>query len=238
MPTMYEIYDHDAAGYDALVNAEDYRGNLCRTLRRLAVWRDAYVVETGMGTGRVRRCYADLASRILGFDRSAHMLGRAAVNLSRWADRMMLREACHESLPVDRASADVYIEGWALGHAVLDAAAGATEVSRAVTERVDVLVTEARRVTRPGGTMIIIESLGTNVGTPAPPLPELALFYHLLEARYGFSREEIRTDFRFSSPAKAAELCGYFFGTRMGREIGAAGRAVVPEYTGVWWAVP
>ena len=44
MPSMYEIYDSDAAAYERLVNAEDYRGELRRMLRRLVDWRGAHVV--------------------------------------------------------------------------------------------------------------------------------------------------------------------------------------------------
>mgnify|MGYP006277872071 FL=1 len=243
MPSMYDIYDRDARGYDALVAAEDYEGNLCRTLRGIVVWNDARVVEAGIGTGRVTRCYVDVASRVQGYDRSAHMLARARENLASWADRVELAPADHRALPAASGAVDVFVEGWAFGHAVVDAASGAVSASpdsaaspRAAVERVAAeLVAEARRVVRPGGTVIVVETLGTNVDRPGAPLPELADFYRALENRYGFEREVIRTDYRFDSPQEAEKRCRFFFGDDVADGVRSRGSAVVPEYTGVWW---
>ena len=246
MPSMYEIYDSDAAGYDRLVNAEDYRGELRTTLRRLVDWRGARVVEAGVGTGRVTRCYVDDARLVEGFDRSQHMLDRARANLARWPDRVRLARAEHLSLPVADATADVFVEGWAFGHSVVDAAelGGSDGPEKRRDEpgeaaaRVGLvaarLVGEAERVVRPGGTIIIAETLGTNVNVPAAPLPALAAFYRLLEGAYGFARETIRTDYRFASCEEAAEVCGFFFGPEMGEAVRVRGEAVVPEFTGVF----
>ncbi|MFW5690037.1 MAG: class I SAM-dependent methyltransferase [Spirochaetota bacterium] len=272
--TMYEIYERDAAGYDALVAAEDHAGNLCRALREIVVWTDALVVEAGIGTGRVTRCYIDAARTVHGFDRSTHMLARAAENLGvlapggdagsdgdaiaggdatsrRDADgsasgRVHLAVAEHRSLPVADGTADIVVEGWAFGHAITDAAEGALReqeqgardaaVASAITTTTNELIAEARRVLRPGGSMIIIETLGTNVGSPRAPLPSLARFYRELEERYGFTRVTIRTDYRFNSAEEAAERCGFFFGSEMGRAVAASGSATVPEFTGIWWA--
>lgn len=241
---MYEIYDRDARGYDALVGAEDYEGNLCRTLRELVVWNDARVIEAGIGTGRVTRCYAEVAARVHGYDRSAHMLARARENLASVSDRVELAPADHRALPVTTGAADIFVEGWAFGHAVADAASGAVSASadsarspRAAVDRVVAeLVAEARRVVRPGGTVIIVETLGTNVDRPGPPVPELADFYRVLESRYGFTREVIRTDYRFATVEEAVERCRFFFGDELADGVRDRGAAVVPEYTGVWWS--
>mgnify|MGYP006291498827 FL=1 len=246
MPSMYEIYDTDAAGYDALVSAEDHEGNLCTTLLELASWDDAVVVEAGIGTGRVTRCYVDRASRVIGCDRSAHMLARAATTMESWAARLELHRADHRSLPVTDERADLFVEGWAFGHAIVDAADQARHnqqvgdrdaaVAVAVASTAADLVEEARRVCRPGGRMILIETLGTNADAPAPPLPELAEFYRLLETRYGFEKSVIRTDYRFDSVEEAAGRCAFFFGPAMGSAIRAAGRSLIPEFTGIWAA--
>lgn len=247
---MYEIYDSDAPGYDELVAAEDHEGNLCRTLREIVVWHDARVVEAGIGTGRLTRCYFDVAARVQGYDRSVHMLARAEGNLAAWAGRVELAAADHRALPAESGAADIFVEGWAFGHAVVDAASGAvgapgsgaappgetpTSPAAAVERVTDELVAEARRVVRPGGTVIVVETLGTNVDRPAAPLPELADFYRALESRYGFERIVIRTDYAFASLGEAVERCRFFFGDELADGVRARGAAIVPEYTGVWW---
>ena len=232
MPSMYTIYDHHPDRYDALVDREDHAGALRQALASVAPWDGAVVVEAGIGTGRVTRWYAHRAARVLGFDRAEAMLDRAAANLQPVADRVRLAPADHRALPVDDSTADVFVEGWAFGHAVMDAPDDVEAVA-------DALLDEARRVTRPGGTLVLVETLGTNVDAPAAPAAPLAAFYAHLEAR-GFARQAVRTDYRFASAAEAADLCGFFFGAEVGAAVAercaSASEAVVPEWTGLWHA--
>jgi ubiquinone/menaquinone biosynthesis C-methylase UbiE len=51
-----------------------------------------------------------------------------------------------------------------------------------------------QRVLRPGGTTILLETLGTGQETLHPPTPELAALYDLLQIKYGFNQTRIRTD--------------------------------------------
>ncbi|TFH06376.1 MAG: class I SAM-dependent methyltransferase, partial [Spirochaetales bacterium] len=82
MPSMYDIYDGHAGGYDGLVSREDHQGNLKANLMSEGPWDRAVVVEAGIGTGRLTRLYMDRVDRVLGFDRSNHMLARASENLA------------------------------------------------------------------------------------------------------------------------------------------------------------
>lgn len=242
---MYEIYDNHADAYDALVSCEDYAGNLRSALRDRFHWRGARVAEAGIGTGRVTRWYIDLAAQVLGFDRSMHMLEQAARNLQPFQGKLHLLPADHLHLPAPDHVADIFVEGWAFGHLVLDRAesveGAAAESVRVTAEE---LVTEAVRVSRPDGTIIFIETLGTNVDEPGAPHPLLGEFYSELEFRHGFSRSVIRTDYLFESAEVASRLCGFFFGSEMGEAVRdrlqAGGGAVlgtgvvVPEFTGIW----
>ena len=95
------------------------------------------------------------------------------------------------------------------------------------------VLAEMRRVLRPGGTIIIIETLGTGYTTPYRP-EKLAPYYFLLEAR-GFSSTWIRTDFRFESVTQAESLIGFFFGTELEHQLVQEHGTTVPECTGLWW---
>jgi hypothetical protein len=86
-----------------------------------------------------------------------------------------------------------------------------------------------KRLLRPGGVMILLETLGTGFETPTAP-EQLRPFYHWLETEHHFQHTWIRTDYHFASQTEAAELLGFFFGPDM------AARAQVhfPECTGIW----
>jgi len=97
------------------------------------------------------------------------------------------------------------------------------------------LVGETMRLLRPGGTAILIETLGTGFRTPAPQGAALARFYAWLEKEQGFSATWTRTDYRFESLEKAKELVEFFFGAMVEHETLPSGEALVPECTGLWW---
>jgi ubiquinone/menaquinone biosynthesis C-methylase UbiE len=233
MPSMYQIYEHHAREYDALVSHEDYESHLHDRILERFDWHGAVVVEAGIGTGRVTRSYIDLADEVFGFDRSAHMLKQAADNLAPWAEKLRLDTAVNDAFPVPDGIADLFIEGWAFGHTAMDR----PEETQAVVRD---LVGEAVRVTKESGTIVLIETLGTNTDTPRAPHPALARFYQELE-QAGFTRDVIRTDYRFDSADQAAELCGFFFGEEMRRAVlqrlatlPSRGDVIIPEHTGMW----
>lgn len=90
-----------------------------------------------------------------------------------------------------------------------------------------------KRVLRSGGTMIIIETLGTGKEHPVEP-EGLNPYFIFLESR-GFQRSWIRTDYRFDNREEALELVEFFFGEEMVRKIGNENKPVLPECTGLWW---
>ena len=227
MPAMYDIYRRHRIEYDRLVNAEDREHHLPAFLRSIADWRGKTVLEGGLGTGRVTELFIDDARRVVGCDREAHMLEAARERLARFADKLELRVADNLDLPLLPEKANVFIEGWSWGHAVVD---GPGEVE-AIAEA---LFTQVRKNLVPGGLVVLIETLGTNALSPAAPHPRLAEFYQLLQSRFGLRQTALSTDYRFATPAEAAEVLGFFFGDAMGKAVRANGSAIVPEWTGVW----
>ena len=227
MPSMYEIYRRHRAEYDRLVGAEDYERHLPAFLHSIADWRGKTVLEGGLGTGRVTELFIEAARRVVGCDREAHMLAAARERLARFADKLDLRVADNLDLPVLPPKAEIFVEGWSWGHAVVD---GPGEIE-AIAEA---LFAQVRKNLIPGGLVVLVETLGTNAPSPAAPHPRLAEFYQILQSRFGLRQTAISTDYRFSSAAEAAAVLGFFFGEAMGKAVRAKGSATVPEWTGVW----
>jgi ubiquinone/menaquinone biosynthesis C-methylase UbiE len=223
------IYSGKALPYHELVVREDVEGNLPAALRDIVDLSGRTVVEMGAGTGRVTKIVAAAAARVLAFDRSPHMLDRAREYL---ADEVMrcvtLAAADNDAIPLPNGSADAVIEGWSFGHTVTRTEAG-------WKDRAEVLLAEAARLLRPGGTMIIIETLGTGARIPSPPGTILPRYYAWLEQERGFTARWIRTDYLFESLDKARELVEFFFGSMVPHEIRPDGTVLVPECTGLWW---
>ena len=227
MPSMYDIYRRHRAEYDRLVNAEDHEGHLPVFLRSLADWRGKTVLEGGLGTGRVTELYIEHIRRVVGCDREAHMLDAARERLARFADKLELRVADNLDLPVLADKADRFVEGWSWGHAVVDGPGDVEAIA-------DALFAQVRKNLVPGGLVVLIETLGTNALSPAAPHPRLAEFYQILQSRHGLQQAALSTDYRFASPAEAADVLGFFFGDAMAQAVRTNGSATVPEWTGVW----
>jgi SAM-dependent methyltransferase len=225
MPDFRDIYERDAERYQRLVAAEDGGGELPRALAQVAELSGARVVEIGMGTGRVTRILLDAGARVVGYEQSAAMVAVARRLLGQRFDAVVadVREV---ELPVN--SADLALAGWCLGHfcewfgehwqaeieGVLQKMWGALDV---------------------GGTLVLIETLGTGSDVAHPPNAELAAYYRLLENDWGMQRRELRTDYHFESIDAARESIGFFFGPELERRVAERGWRVVPEWTGLWW---
>ena len=231
MPDFKTIYANHADRYDRLVAREDYQGNLLRALGEIRPLVGIDVVEFGAGTGRFTHMLAPLVGSIRAFDASQHMLDVAAETLSRggWSN-WQLAVADSRELPVEHDGADLALAGWTFGH-MTDwyPDTWRDEIGRAIGEM--------RRVLRPGGAGVIVETLGTGRETPQPPAERLATYYAMLERDYRCATTWIRTDYRFESQAEAAELTGFFFGAPSPTKLTAEGAAIVPECTGVWWFI-
>ena len=225
---MYDIYRRHRAEYDRLVNAEDHEGHLPAFLHSIVDWRGKTVLEGGLGTGRVTETYIEAVRRGVGCDREAHMLEAARERLARFADKLELRSADNLALPLLSEKADVFVEGWSWGHSIVDGAGSVAGMAAA-------LFAEVRKNLLPGGLVVLIETLGTNVPSPAAPHPRLADFYSLLQSHYGLQQTVLSTDYRFPSVAEAADTLGFFFGEAMARAVRDARSPTIPEWTGVWW---
>ncbi len=96
MPSMYDIYRNHAAEYDRLVLAEDYLGNLSKTLHGLIDWHGRSVLEAGTGTGRVTALFVDDVESVVCADRERHMLEAARRRLTTVEARFVVAEFARE----------------------------------------------------------------------------------------------------------------------------------------------
>ena len=222
-----EIYASRAPEYERLVSREDFAGNILKALQEIRVLVGLDVVELGAGTGRLTCMLAPFVRSIRAFDASDHMLGvarekLAAGNWQNWQADV----AVHAALPVAAATADLVIAGWSLVYSAI-LAAGDWRIELGQT------LAEMRRVLRPGGTIIVLETMGSGSTSPQPPADLLDYFGFLKQG--GFQTRWIRTDYRFKDMAEAQQLAEFFFGAEMLPKISEAEAPTLPECTGIWW---
>jgi len=225
------IYASHAEAYDALVQAEDCDGRLIPAIEAIAPLSGAAVLEVGVGTGRIARAIVGRVGRLVAIDRAPAMLALARQHLSRveGAAPWEVHEADARALPVGSGWADIAIAGWVFGHF--------REWMPADWEaQVALALGEMRRALRPGGALIVIETLGTGSEVPAAPTAELDEYVTWLERVQGLERHAIRTDYQFGDVEAAAAITGFFFGDAFARRVRREGWSRIPECTGLWSA--
>ena len=222
-----KIYQSEGDRYEALISREDYQGNILRSIEEILPVDGLDVFDLGAGTGRLTLLLAPRAKSIRAFDVSAEMLRvcrerLAGSGLSHW----QVDVADHRQLPVPDHSADLVVSGWSVSYLVVwNQENGHGELNA--------WLKEMKRVLRPGGTIILLESLGT--GNEAPVrLAHVESTYNWLDAN-GFESKWIRTDYKFESLEEAIELSRFFFGDELGEKVERNQWVILPECTGVWW---
>ncbi len=226
LPTEQEVYAKHALEYEALVSREDYQGNIPKAILDIVPLADLEVLDAGAGTGRLACLLQPHVRRVIACDLSPHMLGITRDKLRLGPNNWAVAAADHRRLPLLAGSIDLMVSGWSVSYVTV----WYPGKWRAEAEA---WLAEARRILRPGGTIILFESLGT--GNEAPQrLPHLENFYGWLDEK-GFQNKWIRTDYRFESPEAAAQIAGFFFGEEMKTKIESGRMTILPECTGIWW---
>lgn len=224
-----EIYANHADQYEALVAREDYEGNILKTIENIRPLANLEVVEFGAGTGRLTLMLAPLVKSVQAFDNSRAMLDVTFAKLQKFGlNNVSVDVADNRSIPLPEASADLTIQGWSFGHFC----GWYPDTWR---QEIGKCLVEMRRLVRSGGTLIMLETLGTGRETPLAPTPALAEYYAWLESEQGFSSTSIRTDYQFESLQEAENLSRFFFGDELAEAVIHNQWVILPECTGVWW---
>ena len=224
MPDFQTIYNHQADLYQQMVACEDYQGNLLPAIQAILPLEGLDILETGAGTGRLTGLLAQAAHAIYAFDLSLHMLKLAQVRMAEIGFKHVhLAAADHRRLPAAEASADLLVAGWSVCYVYL----GSGLDWRSVLKQT---LAGFRRCLRPGGKLIVIETLGTGFEEPQR-LPLLREYLEFLEDS-GFQMNWVRTDYRFESLQQARDRIPFFFGEEMLEKLQGY---ILPECTGLWW---
>lgn len=224
-----QFYSRRAEDYDRLVQNEDYQGNLLKALQGIHPLAGSRVAEFGAGTGRVTAWLAPQVGRLAAFDRAPAMLSVAQRSLNHAGlVNAHFALADNRHMPLPAGWADLALEGWSFLHLkVWHPDSWLAETGQAIGEM--------RRVTRPGGSLVLIETLGTGHTQPVVAEAFQPFFAHL-EQDLGFERTWVRTDYRFESQQAAYAALLEAFGDDTLRALSHTSQGwVLPECTGVWW---
>jgi ubiquinone/menaquinone biosynthesis C-methylase UbiE len=230
--TMVEVdhkktYKENAIEYETMIAREDYQGNLLRAMESISSLKAKTVVDLGSGTGRIARLVASRVNRVVALDISLPMLEVARDKLtSQKSMNCITAVADHRQIPLYSQSVDLVISGWSVCYLV--------DWYRSTWQSELVIAfSEMKRVLKPDGKIILIETQGTGFKEPHPPEHLLQYFKHLGEL--GFAFRWIRTDYEFADVVEAKDLAGAFFGEEMREKIAIHGWKNLPECTGIWW---
>ncbi len=222
-----KVYFERAEEYDVLIRAEDADGALPEALAERIELDGAVVADVGAGTGRIARLLGARVAHVHLVERAAPMLAVAEARLAaEGITNTTLHEADARELPLETDAMDAAVAGWVFGHF-------RHWMPEGWEDEVDRAIAEMARVVRPGGPILVIETLGTGHETPRTH-EALDEYFARLEQHHGFTRSWIRTDYRFDDADTAADVLGGFFGQAMADRIREERWARVPECTAIF----
>jgi ubiquinone/menaquinone biosynthesis C-methylase UbiE len=228
LPNYDVLFADQSEKYDRFIAAEDFKGNLLQTLKQVGrLNRDQAVADLGTGTGRIAFLVAPIVRHVYGIEPVGGMLRVSeSKKHSLGVKNVDFLPGEHKEIPLPDNSIDLIIEGWSFLRAFYCTDPEWQAEFKAI-------VSEMKRILRPNGAVILIETMGSlHIWNEVPE--RTAVLYDYFEKELGLKRAVIRTDFKFSSIEEAIDLGTFFFGEEIGAEIEQIGQPIVPEATGIW----
>jgi ubiquinone/menaquinone biosynthesis C-methylase UbiE len=228
LPDYDVLFADHAEKYDRFVAAEDYRGNLLRTLKQVGrLNREQAVADLGTGTGRVAFLVCPIVRHVYGVEPVGGM--RLVANTKKQTlgiKNVDFLPGEHKDIPLPDNSIDLVVEGWAFLKAF-------HTVYPEWRPEFDVIVSEMKRILRPNGIVVLIETMGSlHIWNEVPT--EHVELYDYFEKELHLKRSVVRTDYKFASSEEAVDFCSFFFGDEIGTEVSKRGDSIVPEATALW----
>jgi len=221
------IYSHYADIYHRMITAEDVDGNLLKAIENVTAIREKHILDLGSGTGRIPLLIHPQTAQSIALDLHLSMLREQQRQRDQRNGNWGLLQGDLRTLPFPENWFDVITAGWVVGHFQGWFAAD-------WQNQVDQALREMLRVLKSNGALIIIETLTTGSTMPAAPTQRLADYYARLEDQWGFSHQQIQTDFQFSNIEEAIKLSEFFFGAELAKKVRQNNWVRLPEWTGVW----
>jgi ubiquinone/menaquinone biosynthesis C-methylase UbiE len=219
------IYRHHAVTYQELIAFEDVDGNLPRLLQEITPFSGKAVLDLGSGTGRFPQIFPHAGITCLDLHMGMLQESRRQRDLAEGNWKLLQGDG--RRLPFPDSSFEVITAGWAFGHFV-------GWFPQDWKFQINRVLAEAIRVSIPGGTVIILETMTTGALQPSPPTPGLAEYYQHLEEDHGFTRQVIQTDYIFENLEQACYYMQFFFGDELVQKVKENNWVRLPEWSGVW----
>lgn len=173
MPKEKDVYHKHAEKYDQLIQREDFQQNILSTIQAITPLENNMVLDIGAGTGRLTRILAPYVKTIAALDLSMAMIKEAKNVLQHsGAENWCLAVGDNARLPVKDGFADLVVSGWSFCYL----AVWSGDQWRA---RLQAGLDGIQRVLRKGGTMVILETMGT--GFEPVDNPDITGSYDRLE---------------------------------------------------------
>ncbi len=229
LPNYDVLFADQAEKYDRFIAREDFQGSLLQTLKRVGrLNREQTVADLGAGTGRIAFLLAPIVRHVYGIEPVAGMQQVAELKKHRLGVKNVdFLPGEHADIPLPDNSIDLIIEGWSFLYAF-------TYAYPEWRSEFEYIVREMKRILRPRGAIVLIETMGT-LHVWSEIHSRTAELYEYFEMELGLKKTIIRTDYKFSNLEEAVDLGTFFFGDEVGAEIQQIGEPIVPEATAIWY---